>query len=483
MADKPKGEKRFEIEEDLSKAEIPDILPVLPLRGIVIFPSQIHPFLVSRPSSLKLIEECGQTNKVIALAAQKNPEDEQPAPDGLFPRGTAVRILKMLRYPDQSVRVLVQGLARIELGQFTQREPYFLANVTRLVEPVSSDKEIDALHAHLVSQFSKFVSLVPYLPDELQVMAMQVKEASRLADMVASYLKIPIEEAQDLLATLDVRGRLEKLISILSREIEMLELGHKIQSQVQTELNKNQREYYLRQQLKAIQKELGEGDARSSEVEEIEKKIEEAKMSPEARKVADKELERLKMIPPESAEHTVVRTYLDWLVSLPWGVSTEDNLDIRHARQVLDEDHYDLEKIKERILEFLAVRKLKNDTKGPILCFVGPRAPARLRWADRSRARSGVNSCGSRSGASGTRPRLEAIAAPTSDRCRAGSSRAFATPARTTRCSSSTRWTSLAWTSAATRRRRCSKCSIRSKTTPSPITTSTCRSIFPRCCF
>src|SRR5579863_5587056 len=372
MADKPKGEKRFEIEEDLSKAEIPDILPVLPLRGIVIFPSQIHPFLVSRPSSLKLIEECGQTNKVIALAAQKNPEDEQPAPEGLFPRGTAVRILKMLRYPDQSVRVLVQGLARIELGQFTQREPYFLAHAKRLVEPDATDKEIEALHAHLVSQFSKFVSLVPYLPDELQVMAMQVKEASRLADMVASYLKIPIEEAQDLLATLDVRARLEKLIAILGREIEMLELGHKIQSQVQTELNKNQREYYLRQQLKAIQKELGEGDARTSEVEEIEKKIEEAKMSPEARKVADKELERLKMIPPESAEHTVVRTYLDWLVSLPWGVSTEDNLDIRHARQVLDEDHFDLEKVKERILEFLAVRKLKQDTKGPILCFVGP---------------------------------------------------------------------------------------------------------------
>jgi ATP-dependent Lon protease len=372
MADKPKGEKRFEIEEDLSKAEIPEVLPVLPLRGIVIFPSQIHPFLVSRPSSLKLIEDCGQTSKVIALAAQKNPEDEQPAPEGLFQLGTAVRILKMLRYPDQSVRVLVQGLARIELGEFTQREPYFLAHVKRLNEPVSSDREIDALHAHLVSQFSKFVSLVPYLPDELQVMAMQVKEASRLADMAASYLKISIEEGQDLLATLDVRARLEKLIAILSREIEMLELGHKIQSQVQTELNKNQREYYLRQQLKAIQKELGEGDARTSEVEEIEKKIEEAKMSPEARKVADKELERLKMIPPESAEHTVVRTYLDWLVSLPWGVSTEDNLDIRHARQVLDEDHYDLEKIKERILEFLAVRKLKNDSKGPILCFVGP---------------------------------------------------------------------------------------------------------------
>src|ERR1022692_1965342 len=372
MSEKPKGEKKFDIEEDLSQVEIPDILPVLPLRGIVIFPSQVHPFLVSRAASLKLIDDVGQGSRIIALASQKNPEEENPAPEGVFQRATAVRILKMLRYPDQSVRVLVQGLARIELGQFTQREPYFLAHVKRLNEPVSSDREIDALHAHLVSQFSKFVSLVPYLPDELQVMAMQVKEASRLADMTASYLKIPIEEGQDLLATIDVRARLEKLIAILGREIEMLELGHKIQSQVQTELNKNQREYYLREQLKAIQEELGEGDSRSNELEEIEKKIEAAKMPEEARKAADKELERLKMIPPESAEHTVVRTYLDWLVTLPWSISTEDNLDIKHARGVLDEDHSDLEKTKERILEFLAVRKLKNDTTGPILCFVGP---------------------------------------------------------------------------------------------------------------
>src|SRR6516164_2528287 len=190
--------------------------------------------------------------------------------------------------------------------------------------------------------------------------------------MVASYLKLAVEETQDLISTNDVRARLEKLIVILGREIELLELGHKIQSQVQTELNKNQREYYLRQQLKAIQKELGEGDARSSEIEDLEKKIEEAKMPEDARKAADKELDRLKMIPPESAEHTVVRTYLDWLVSLPWATSTDDNLDIKHARAVLDEHHYDLEKVKERILEFLAVRKLKSDTKGPILCFVGP---------------------------------------------------------------------------------------------------------------
>jgi ATP-dependent Lon protease len=372
MSDRAKEEKRFETEEDLSAVEIPESLPVLPLRGIVIFPSQIHPFLVSRAASLKLIDDVGQNSRIIGLTAQKNPEDENPAPDVLYPCGTAVRILKMLKYPDQSVRVLVQGLARISLGQFTQHTPYLIANVTRLAETFTPEREAEALQANLVSQFSKFVSLVPYLPDELQVMAMQVRDPARLTDLVASYLKIAVEELQDLLATLDVRQRLEKLLIILSREIELLELGHKIQSQVQTELNKNQREYYLRQQLKAIQKELGEGDGRSSEIEDLAKKVEAAKMPEDARKAADKELDRLRMIPPESAEHTVVRTYIDWLVTLPWSVTTEDNLDIKHARSVLDEDHFDLEKVKERILEFLAVRKLKQDTKGPILCFVGP---------------------------------------------------------------------------------------------------------------
>ena len=371
MADKGQEEKHFDTEEDLTQVEIPQTLPLLPLRGIVIFPNQTHPFLVSRSSSLKLLEDVGQS-QLIALAAQKNPEEESPAAEGLYQRGTAVRILKMLKYPDKSVRVLVQGIARIELQQFTQSDPYFVAQVSRLSETLLADREVDALQANLVSQFSKFVSLVPYLPDELQMMAMQVREPGRLSDLVASYLKIAIEELQDLLSTLDVRQRLEKLIVILSREIELLELGHKIQSQVQTELNKNQREYFLRQQLKAIQKELGETDGRSAEIDDLEKKIEAASMPEEARKAADKELERLRMIPPESAEHTVVRTYLDWLVSLPWCVSTEDNLDITHARAVLDEDHYDLEKVKERILEFLAVRKLKRDSKGPILCFVGP---------------------------------------------------------------------------------------------------------------
>jgi ATP-dependent Lon protease len=214
--------------------------------------------------------------------------------------------------------------------------------------------------------------MIPYLPDELQVVVMNIKDPGKVTDLIASNLNISLEEKQDLLSTLDVRARLEKLSTILNREIELLELGHKIQSQVQSELNKNQKEFYLRQQLKAIQKELGEGDGKSAEVEELRRRVEEAKMPPEALKAAEHELERLRMIPPESAEHTVVRTYLEWLVSLPWSVSTEDNLDLHHARQVLDEDHFDLEKIKDRILEYLAVRQLRKDPKSPILCFVGP---------------------------------------------------------------------------------------------------------------
>jgi ATP-dependent Lon protease len=376
MAEKPdptgKGERGFDVEEDVNAIDIPPVLAVLPLRGLVIFPGQIHPFLVSRPASLKLINDLPGPKSVIALTAQKNPEEENPQPDGLFARGTAVRILKMLKYPDGSVRVLVQGLARIELLDFIQRDPYFVGRVGRLADQVAPGKELDALQAHVASQFSKFVSLVPYLPDELQVMAMNIHEPGRLADLVASYIKIAVEEEQDLLSTLEVKSRLEKLSSILNREIELLELGHKIQGQVQSELTKNQREFYLRQQLKAIQKELGEGDPRSAEIDDLQQKVETANMPEAARKAADKELERLRMIPPESAEPTVVRTYLDWLVSMPWAASTEDNLDIAHARAILDEDHYDLEKIKERILEFLAVRKLKKTTKGPILCFVGP---------------------------------------------------------------------------------------------------------------
>lgn len=371
------GEERTEqsvvgFEEDLSDVELPQELPILPLRGVVIFPSAIVPLLISRASSLKLVEDCRSSNNILGLAAQKNPEDEAPEPQALFSRGSAGRILKMLKYPDGSVRILVQGLKRIEIREYGQIDPYYRAQVTPLESETAASRDADALQAHLVSQFAKFVSLVPYLPDELQGVVMNIKNPDKVTDLIGANLNISVEEKQDLLNTLNVHTRLEKLSAILNREVELVELGNKIQSQVQGELNKNQKEFYLRQQMRAIQKELGEGDSRSNELDDLRQKIDEAKMPEEALKAANNEFERLKIIPPESAEHSMVRTYLEWLIHLPWAITTDDNLDIPHARQVLDEDHYDLERIKDRILEYLAVRKLKQDSKGPILCFVGP---------------------------------------------------------------------------------------------------------------
>ena len=367
-----KEQRFYGFEEDVTGVDIPAALPVLPLRGVVIFPSAIVPLLISRSPSLKLVEECLAGDPILALVAQQNPEEENPEPHALYPRGTAGRILKMLKYPDGSVRILIQGLRRVELGKFTAADPYFRANVTHLNDTSPDDENLEAAQGHLVNQFARFVSMIPYLPDELQVVVMNVKDGGRVTDLIAANLNISLEEKQALLDTTDIKMRFEKLSAILNREIELLELGHKIQSQVQTELNKNQKEFYLRQQMKAIQKELGEGDVRSSEIDELREKIEQAKMPEEANKAAETELERLRIIPPESGEHSVVRTYLECLVNLPWTLSTEDNLDIPHARGVLDEDHYDLEKIKDRILEYLAVRQLKKDPKGPILCFVGP---------------------------------------------------------------------------------------------------------------
>jgi ATP-dependent Lon protease len=370
--EEPKEQRFFGFDDDLSGIAVPAELAILPLRGVVIFPAAIVPLLISRPGSLNVVEEALTGDRILGVAAQKNPEDESPDAGGLFARGTAVRILKMLKYPDSSVRILVQGLRRIEIGEYAQRTPFLRAHVQHLHDLCEPSSDLDAVQAHMVAQFAKFVSMIPYLPDELQAVVMSIRDPGKVTDLVASNLTISLDEKQDLLSTLDVRARLEKLSSILNREIELLELGQKIQSQVHTELSKNQKEFYLRQQMRAIQKELGESDARSTEIDELRTKMEAAQLPAEARKAAESELERLRIIPPESAEHTVVRTYLEWLVTLPWAVSTEDNLDVPHARTVLDEDHYDLEKIKDRILEYLAVRQLKRDTKGPILCFVGP---------------------------------------------------------------------------------------------------------------
>ncbi len=368
----PPGRRFLGFDEDVSEVVLPTQLPILPLRGVAIFPSAIVPLLISRGSSLRLVEDCLAGERTLGLVAQRNPEEEQPTPEGLYPRGTAGRIIKMLKYPDGSIRILVQGIARIEIEHIEQVDPYFRATVHPLRDHYEASKDLDAIRAHVVSKFATFVSMTPLLPDELQVVVMNIKDPGRITDLIAANLSVSVEEKQELLTTSDVKARLQQLSTILNREIELLELGQKIQNQVRSELTKNQKEFYLRQQMRAIQKELGDGDTRGADVEEIRTRIEAANMPVEARKAADNELERLRIIPPESAEHSVVRTYLDCLVSLPWAVSTEDNLDIPHARQILDEDHFDLEKVKDRILEYLAVRKLKRDPKGPILCFAGP---------------------------------------------------------------------------------------------------------------
>ena len=359
-------------DEDTSNVEIPEELPILPLRGVVIFPSAIVPLPISRKPSLELVEQCLAGDRLLGLVAQKTAEEERPDPSSLYVRGTAGRLLKMLKYPDKSVRILVQGLRRIEVDDYLQTEPYYRGRIHTLQDEYESSKDLEAMQRHLVNQFAKFVSMIPYLPDELQLVVMNIKDPGKVTDLIASNLNITLDEKQDLLNTLDVQRRLERLSVILNREIELLELGSKIQSQVQTELSKNQKEFYLRQQLRAIQKELGEGDGRSNDIDDLREKLEAAQLPDEARKAADTELERLKMIPPESAEHSVVRTYLEWLAHLPWAEGTEDNLDLPHARAILDEDHFGLDKIKERILEYLAVRKLRSDPKSPILCFAGP---------------------------------------------------------------------------------------------------------------
>ncbi len=351
---------------------LPDELGIIPLRDTVIFPYMIAPLVIGRARSLQLVDEAANGDRMIGLATQLKPDIEVPSPSDLYQVGTAAMILKMLKFPDGSTRILVQGTSRIRIKSFIQEEPYLKAKIESVPEVTDTSVETQALLRTVSDIFGKIVNLSPHLPDELQVAVMNIDNASRAADLIASNINLSTAEKQDILETFDIKERLQKLVSYLNRELQVLELGSKIQSQVKNEIDKSQREFYLREQLKAIRRELGETDERTLEIEELRQKIEAAKMPKEARDAAERELDRLSKMPPQAAEYTVSRTYLDWLITLPWSVCTEDVLDVGKAKQVLDEDHYDLEKVKERILEFLAVRKLKKDIKGPILCFVGP---------------------------------------------------------------------------------------------------------------
>ena len=358
--------------EGPKEMEIPDELPIIPIRETTLYPKMILPLMVSQEPLIKLIDAALLSNKLVGIVAIKSKEVGQVKPEDLFEIGCAAYVFKMIKVPNSSIRLLIQGTARIRLTEFTQREPYIRAKVIPLQDTVEEKGDTPALMVGVKGIFQKVVELAPNLPAELAIVAMNLDEPGALADLVASSLNVPLADKQAILETLNVKDRLERANLLLTQELSVLELSSKIQTQVREGIDKSQREYFLREQLKAIQKELGERDERTVEIEELRQRLLQAKLPPEAMKEGERELDRLAKMPPAAAEYTVSRTYLDWLIELPWAVATADNLDIPQAQKVLDEDHYDLEKVKKRILEYLSVRKLKTNMKGPILCFVGP---------------------------------------------------------------------------------------------------------------
>lgn len=356
---------------------VPDVINILPLRDSVIYPMLIAPLSVSRESSVQLIDESVTgNNRVIGVIAQRRPQDESPTYDDVFEYGCAVIIRTLVKMPD-AVRLIVQGVSRFRIVEHIHETPYLRARIEVIEEPpVPAEKaeEIEALRRSVAALFEQAIRLSPQLPDELRTLTQAVQETNVMADLVAAHMTFGVEEKQRILETIDVEARLRLLLELLSREVRVLELTSKVQSEVNTELTRTQREYYLREQLKAIQRELGESDDRSEELDDLREKIDKAGMPEEALKEANREYDRLRRMNPGSPEYTVARTYIDWMLSLPWNVATEDNLDLKAVKAVLDADHSGLDKIKERILEFLAVRKVKKEgrIRQPILCFVGP---------------------------------------------------------------------------------------------------------------
>jgi ATP-dependent Lon protease len=374
---------------DISNPKLPAELPILPLRGVVVYPHTVVPLTVGQPRSIKLVDEAVAGERLIALVTAHNPEQETPGPKEVYEVGTLASIHRLFRAPDGTIRMLVQGLQRIRVERYTRTEPYLKGSIRYLPETVEHTIEIEALSRNVVQLFTRLAELVPTIPSELIQSALAVDDPLQLVYTVATYVRMDLPDAQALLELDSTEAKLRRMMALLGKELEVLELGRKIQTEAQTEMEKVQREFFLREQLKAIQRELGEGDEQTVEIEEFRRKIAESGMPDEARKEAERELDRLSKLPSAAAEYGVIRTYLDWLTALPWSKATEDNLDISHARGVLDEDHYGLSDIKERILEFLAVRKLRKDRaeelkntekhdrirrerEGAILCFIGP---------------------------------------------------------------------------------------------------------------
>ena len=386
---KDEGDSALDSDPSAEKPKYPEILPILPLRGVVVYPTTAVPLTVGQARSIRLVDEVtASESKLVGLVAARDPEQEQPGPNDLHTVGTIATVHRLLRAPDGTIRLLVQGLERFRLGEFVQEEPYLKAKIHLAPETIEDGLEIDALARNARDQFGQIVQLIPSFPEELAQSILGIEEPLQTIYTIANFQRIDLADAQRLLETDSVSEKLRKLMGLLVREVEVLTIGQKIQNEARGEIEKVQRDYFLREQMKAIQKELGERDEQAAEADEFRKKIEAAKMPEEAEKMARRELERLERLPTAAAEYGVIRTYLDWLVTLPWSAQTEDNLDIKHARDVLNKDHFGLEDVKDRILEFLAIRKLRlerrdefkaesedkirREREGVILCFVGP---------------------------------------------------------------------------------------------------------------
>jgi ATP-dependent Lon protease len=366
------AEKSQAVTQMPGTASIPAQLAILPLQESVLFPNTVMPLAVTKQHGIKLVEDALRTGTPVGVVALREREAQQPTPEDVYTIGTVAIIQKMIKLPDGTLRCIISGTVPFKIVEFTQAQPYLVGKVEQLDEITVESDELTAMSRNLASQYSKLLSFLPSAPRELELEVNNISDPNMLSYFIASTMRLDTPDKQAVLEERDTHARLRMLTAFMARELEVVELGHKIQSDIQKEMDKSQREYYLRQQLKAIQEELGETDPAQADVNELREKIEAAKMPEEANKAALRELDRLGKIPSASPEYSVIRTYLDWLVTLPWSVTTEDSLDIEKAREILDEDHYDLEKVKDRILEYLAVRKLRNTLTGPIVCFVGP---------------------------------------------------------------------------------------------------------------
>ncbi len=366
--------KKGWFERGRNRPRIREELPILPLRNTVIYPGVVIPLTIGRESSLRLIDDAVEADRIIGIVGQRDPDVDDPDSSELYSMGTAAQILRVMKVSEDSKNLIahVQGLQRLRVVRYVQRRPYLRARVQLIEERPDEDLESRTLFSSLQESALRIIELSPHIPQEVSAVVQNMESPGYLADLVAAYLNIPMPEKEEILETVEIKPRLQKVLGFVRKELQMLELNFRIQNQVKGELDKSQREYYLRKQLKAIKKELGEEEDEMEEVDEFRRQIKAAKMPEDVEKEALKELGRLSRIPPQSAEYTVSRTYIEWMIDLPWSVTTEDSLEIGRARDILNEDHYSLDKIKRRILEYLAVRKLKNDMRGPILCFVGP---------------------------------------------------------------------------------------------------------------